>query len=697
MSARCGLDERRLEQPDPAMGRELFLRCFFRLGIFLLLVCCPRVSGGLTIYVSPTGDDAMTGKREAPLATINEALLRLRGKTDKREIVLLSGIHQLRKPVQLGASDSGLPGRPLRIRGEGEVCLSGYLDLPAAGWSKVTEPRDLSRVKNTADGERLMRFRFHDVDRPKLGGMSPRGIAARGNARIPPAMLYLAGDRMRLARWPNAGGVAVLGMSGDMQAGDDAGTGSRILRINSSRPGQWKTFVDTWVNGFLGDNREWGVARVEKVSNEGHEIGIGNVDLNDGVAEPLDCQGVFFENVFEELDEPNEYFIDVARGLVFFLPPENDLNWESSARLSWSEHPLISIEEARYIALSGFKVEGTRGEGIVVKDGLSIQLEDIAVRHCGGDGVVLAGRDIRVTRLMAEDIGGRGMVLEGGDPVSLMASGNMVVNSTFVSCGWWNPSWHPAMELVGVGHQVRNCMFSDLPHMALQFSGNDFLIEGCWFHRSCRNPQQMGAIYARLGDRPHMRGTVIRGNLFQDIGRWAEEPGGAIYLADGTMGVSISGNVFHRVGAGENGQAVIVEGGAHVTVANNIFIDCPVPFRLGFMPSTNGSAGRMAAWRSLLTSDATRKHLLRYRNLNNFFIEDRDFPDTNSFIGNRIANGRVSLLADKGYAVSGGPEEKLKVSGNSLSGALRGISFDSGGRPIIPGRLPWHSVKAVNP
>ena len=698
MSRRCGLVDRLFEQPDSIMVRGLTLRCRVSIFALLMLVCCQQARGGVTVFVSPVGDDSMPGNRETPLATIEEALMRLRGKADEREIVLLSGTHRIRQTVELRERDSGVPGRPLRIRGEGEVCLSSYLDLPAAGWSKVTEASDLSRVEGSRVGERLMRFRFHDVDRPKLGGMSPRGIAAGSKLEVPPAMLYLADNRMRLARWPNIGSIRVSRITGGMQDGVDAGVGiGQILHIHSNRPEQWRTSAGIWINGFWGNSSGWGCARVEKVSAKGNEITIDGYAINRGIAEAVDCPEFFFENVFEELDEPYEYFIDEARGLVFFLPPANDLNWASFARLSWSQRPVINIETARYIEMSGFRVEGTRGDGVVVKDGLNIQIENVTVKNCGGDGLVLDGRDIRVKGVIVEDVGGRGMVIEGGDFVTLKASGNMVVNSKFVATGWWRPSWCPAMELVGVGHQVRDCIFSDLPHMALQFSGNNFLIEGCWFHRACRNPQKMGAVYARLGNYPHMRGTVIRGNLFQDIGCLDEEPGGAIYLADGSAGVSITGNVFHRVGAGEKCQAVIIEGGSHVRVENNSFIDCAVPLGLHFGDSQNGGSGRMASWRNLLTSDATRKHMLRYPALLDFFSEDRSFPNTNSFTGNRIANSRVILVAGKGYLVSGGPEERLKVGGNVLSGALSGLSFDSSGRPIIPGRRPWRSVSLAKP
>jgi hypothetical protein len=650
----------------------------------------------------------MQGSREDPLATLSEALLRLRGKTDEREIVLLAGIHPVRKTVQIDAKDSGLPGRPLKIRGEGkDVLLSGYLPLPAAGWRKVTDIRDLQRINDPDVRDRLMQFRFNDADRSTLGEWDPRGFTVNGKMQRPPAMLYLGGMRMRIARWPNVGtirssNVMAAGVPSPGKGGDDrldSRGGGDIFRINSHRPKRWSSPAEVWVNGRLGHARQWSFSRVEDISGDGNEIRLTHGEVLGAGADKLHPPEFFFENVFEELDEPHEYFIDTARGLLFFLPPPNFPGWASGTRLSWSKEPILQIKGGRHIELSGLRVEGTRADGIVVEDALNVVLEDLVVRECGGDGVVLNGRDIRIKGLLAEDLGGRGMLMQGGDPVNLKTSGNTVSGSQFVGTGWWTPAWHPALELVGVGHRVRDCIFSDLPHMAVQISGNDFLIERCWFHRTCRNLLEMGAIYSSLGDQPHMRGTVIRGNLFQDIGLGGDGPGGAICLDDGTMGMRIIDNVFHRVGAGNDGWAIVNRGGAHIAVENNAFIDCPVPFYLQFNKRDERGETvflkRMASWRKLLGSESTEKHRSRYPQLSAFFDEDRKVPDTNSFSGNLLANGRRQLLAEKGYIVSGALPDKLIVSGNVLGGALKGISFDSGGRPIIPGWRPWRSM-AVN-
>lgn len=649
----------------------------------------------------------MEGSREQPLASLGEALLRLRGQADAREIVLLPGTHLLREAVQIGAADSGRPGRLLKIRGEGkDVLLSGYLPLPAAGWRKVTDSRDLQRIDDPDVRNRLMQFRFNDADRPTLGGLSRRGFAVNGKRQAPPAMLYLGGRRMRIARWPNVGnirashvveaGSVLPGKGGDDRL--DSRGGGGIFRINSHRPKRWSSPVDVWVNGRFGHAWQWSVNRVENISGDGNEIRLAYGEVSGAGADKLYLPEFFFENVFEELDEPHEYFIDAARGLLFFLPPPNFPGWASGTRLSWSEEPILKIDGGRHIKLSGLRVEGTRADGIVVEDALNVVLEDLVVRECGGDGVVLNGREIRIKGLIAENLGGRGMLLRGGDPVSLKTSGNTVNASRFVGTGWWNHAWHPALELVGVGHQVRDCIFSDLPHMAVEGKGNDFIIEGCWFHRTCRNLREMGAIYFKLGDQPHMRGTVIRGNLFQDIGLGEEGTRGAIYLDDGTMGVRIIDNVFHRIGEGNDGWAILNRAGAYISVENNAFIDCPVPFHLEFNKHDeqggDGFHDRLASWRNLLGSESTENHRSRYPQLAVFFDEDREFPDTNSFTGNRIANGRRQLLAEKGYIVSGGLPEKLVTSGNVLGGALRGISFDAGGRPIIPGRRPWRAMTA---
>ena len=54
------------------------------------------------------------------------------------------------------------------------------------------------------------------------------------------------------------------------------------------------------------------------------------------------------------------------------------------------------------------------------------------------------------------------------------------------------------------------------------------------------------------------------------------------HLDNGTNGVSIIDNVFHRVGEGEDGWAVMLHGGGHNTIERNTFVDCPVPLHVGY-------------------------------------------------------------------------------------------------------------------
>ena len=236
----------------PGRGIALISRLHLHIGLSVFLTSCPWAEA-LTVYVSPAGNDAKEGTRAKPLATLSEALLRLRGQADEREIVLLPGVHTVRDTVHISAKDSGRPGRPLKIRGDGkDVLLSGFLHLPAAGWRKVNGSKDLQRINDPDVRDRLMQFRFNDADRPALGELSHRASSANGKRQVPPAMLYLGNRRMRIARWPNVGtirlsrvvsaGVALSVAGGNDRLGSRGGGG--IFRINSYRPKRWDSPAD---------------------------------------------------------------------------------------------------------------------------------------------------------------------------------------------------------------------------------------------------------------------------------------------------------------------------------------------------------------------------------------------------------------------------------------------------------------------
>jgi hypothetical protein len=127
--------------------------------------------------------------------------------------------------------------------------------------------------------------------------------------------------------------------------------------------------------------------------------------------------------------------------------------------------------------------------------------------------------------------------------------------------------YEAAISIAGVGSRATHNLIHDAPHMAIDFSGNDHLIEFNEIHNVCRESNDAGAIYA--GRDWTMRGTVIRHNYLHNITGFQGNGCVGVYLDDMFSGTKIHGNVFHQVT-----QAALIGGGRDCTVENNVFVDC---------------------------------------------------------------------------------------------------------------------------
>jgi hypothetical protein len=143
-----------------------------------------------------------------------------------------------------------------------------------------------------------------------------------------------------------------------------------------------------------------------------------------------------------------------------------------------------------------------------------------------------------------------------------------VVNNHFCRFSRNARTYRPAISLGGVGNRAANNLIHDAPHMAIQFTGNEHVIEFNEIHDVCLETDDAGAIYT--GRDWTWRGNVVRFNYFHDIGVFKTSVGvQSIYLDDWTSATTVYGNVLCKAGRG-----VLVGGGRDNTVENNVFVDC---------------------------------------------------------------------------------------------------------------------------
>lgn len=130
---------------------------------------------------------------------------------------------------------------------------------------------------------------------------------------------------------------------------------------------------------------------------------------------------LFFENIFEEIDQPGESYLDRETGILYFYPVGTLKNPTMSiARLN---ETLITVEGASYLNFDGINVSGGRVNGYQV-DGNHITVSDAIIHGIGFNGISGAGTYLTIRDCDIYDCCTNGINLGGGDRVNLFSSGN---------------------------------------------------------------------------------------------------------------------------------------------------------------------------------------------------------------------------------------------------------------------------------
>jgi hypothetical protein len=224
-------------------------------------------------YVAPSGDDAYPGTLEKPFATIQRAQTAARDK--RGAIFLRGGTYYLPATIVFNAQDAGTKESPLVIQnyqGEKPV-ISGGVKLDKLEWQPYTNgilqakvPADLQTEEIFINGERQILARYPNFD-PKAQYFD--GFAADA---ISP---------QRVARWAEPTGGY----------------------YHAMHPSLWGDF--TW--RILGKDTN-SQLRLE-----------GGWQNNRGAAAHRQIR--FVENVFEELDAPDEWYLNTNTHTLYFYPP----------------------------------------------------------------------------------------------------------------------------------------------------------------------------------------------------------------------------------------------------------------------------------------------------------------------------------------------------------------------------------------
>jgi hypothetical protein len=525
-----------------------------------------------TYHVSPTGKDSNPGTQAQPFATLTkarDAVRVLRQSATERDkavtVVLHTGTYELAETLIFSPEDSGTETHPVRYVAQSNdtVTVSGGLKI--TNWNVSTNGGWTAELPEVKAGKWFFR------------------------------QLSVNGRRAVRARWPNEDGIL------------------RVAAVSNAVT--TFTFNQPLTGGNLGGQdaemvayNDWSVTRGIVVSSDKVSVTtatpmgwIGHGSTTVGPGRP-----VYFENAREFLDQPGEWFLDRAAGVLHYLPQKGETPGNTE---------IVAPRLERLIALTGTKdapVRHLRFEGIrfqhadfllpvfgyseiqaahygTVRKAAPIHVQPVAVQsvwteHCrfercrfahlnsSGLGFGAGCRSNLVDGCLIEDIGGNGVMIgwrgagklqtnqldaDWADPTDAPV-GNAVSNCLIRRCG--ADSRGAVGVWVGFSSNTRiaHNLVCDLPYTGISVgyrwntsptTQQGSMIEYNHIHDVMQMLGDGGGIYT-LGFQP---GTVLRGNLIHAVHRSSfaiGSPNNGFFLDEGSKGFLLEKNrVFATSGA----------------------------------------------------------------------------------------------------------------------------------------------------
>ncbi|MCW3062026.1 MAG: pectin lyase fold [Capsulimonas sp.] len=249
----------------------------FRVGLVAAAaLACLAPASAADFYVSPSGSDSAPGTLVKPFATLAHAQKAARPLTGKKPVTinLRAGAYYLSAPVVLTCADSGSKAAPVTYqayKGEQVIVSGGRLLHPSwtpyrNGIMKTSVPADCATDQLFVNGQRriLARYPNYDPNQPILGGYSADAFSSE-----------------RAKQWADPAGGIIHAMQA-MEWGD------LRYRITGKDADGNVTYEGGWQN-----NRQMGMHPQQR----------------------------YVENIFEELDAPDEWFLNTKTHTLYYYPP----------------------------------------------------------------------------------------------------------------------------------------------------------------------------------------------------------------------------------------------------------------------------------------------------------------------------------------------------------------------------------------
>ncbi len=612
--------------------------------IFLLFMISCVSQNKIEFYLSSQGNDSNPGTKSEPFKSLEKAresvALQLKVTPDKPAIVHINGgIYDMENPIIFTREDFGnAPVIYQAVDGE-EPVFTGSRELK--NWQLLNDPEKLGLLVPEVNGKiyctELKAAGIEDFGDPTEIGRRPE--------------LFCDGQLQQLARWPDEGFVHAGRSRGATELPltytKERGTWEGVFEYLNSRQNRWAKEKDARLGGYWYWDWSDEFQTVERMDTLARTIFLREPYHHYGYKDSLRYFGL---NMFCEIDQPGEWYLDRSDGLLYWYPPKETDPEKAAVTLSVFSAPyMIEMQNCSNLTLQGLTFREGRGSAIRISEGKNCVVADCRIECFGTDGIhIEGGSGHGLSGCLLNTFGCRGIDIKGGDRKTLTPAGHYVEHTVVENFSLFKRTYEPAVLAEGCGIRISNNRFRNSSSSAMRLEGNDMVIEYNEISHVVNESDDQGG--ADMWYNPSYRGVIFRYNRWSDILGGTRHGAAGVRLDDMISGVHIVGNIFERCGS-LNFGGVQIHGGKDNLVENNIFSEC--------FAAVSFSPWGEKRWLEQLESPVIRKKIYedvdilselyqqRYPELKNI----REHADVNTIRNNLIIDCKNLFVHDNGRQI----------------------------------------------
>ncbi|WP_158265156.1 right-handed parallel beta-helix repeat-containing protein [Blastopirellula marina] len=516
------------------------------------------------IHISPSGNDAAAGTKEAPLKSFSAVLTKLQqwGEGDVIDVVMHDGVYQIEKPIEIGPEHQP-SGCSMNFRAliGARPCISGGRKI--TGWKVTDDGVWTTEIPEAKDGK----WRFRE--------------------------LFVNSQPATRARHPNEGYLRIENALPDRRSGFTFTPGD----VPVAAVGAELVFLHDWSMSRID------IASIDEPTNTlKTKYSIGSAAPHYAIDHFEKHPRYYFENHAALLDAPGEWHLDQQSGQLTYLPRAGETIENTSFFAPFAEQLLI-VRGTESQPVCGVHFQGVEfqhaawslpSEGYAssqatmheVRDGSArsksrdimpaailfelakeCSISDGRIANIGCSGVWLGSRtkECRIERCVIENVSGNGINIgedrnrrvdgKSWDEAApeQIARGNRVANCVVRRCGRQFFGSIGVWVAFAAETEVTHNEITDLPYTGVSVGWlwnptptpvEKNLVVDNHIHHVMQKLSDGGGIYT-LGRQP---GTRLAGNRIHDVplnaGR-AESNG--MFLDEGSDQITIEGNLIYNI------------------------------------------------------------------------------------------------------------------------------------------------------